>query len=266
MNEQSSCPDKELLLAALYEDAGEADRRMAEEHIAVCASCAEEVEGLRGVREILARWTPPSRDLGFRLVRDARVAGEPRRFWTRPIPAWAQAAAAVLILSAGAAIANLDIRYGSEGFAVTTGWHKAAVPEGRAGAAAASPAPASAAPWRDDLAGLEERLRLEFTSLPGSSEAVRLQADEAASRPAPAGQAVNEAQFLRRVEALIAESEERQKRELALRTWQLSREMRLDLAQVERGLVQLDGRSGAEAAKNREILDYLMRVSSQIVK
>ncbi len=265
MNEQSSCPDKEILLAALYEDAGEADRRLAEEHVAVCSSCAEEVESLRGVRETLARWTPPSRDLGFRLVRDPRVAGEPRRFWTRPIPLWAQAAAAVLILSAGAAIANLDIRYGSEGFAITTGWQKAGVSEGQAVGASATPAAASAAPWRDDLAMLEERLRHELASLPRSDEAARLQTNQAALGAAPA-QAFNEAQFLKRVQALIAESEERQKRELALRTWQLSRELRLDLAQVEQSLVQLDGRSGAEAAKNREILDYLMRVSSQIVK
>ena len=54
-------------------------------------------------------------DLGFRLIRGAaRAAATRPRF--RIAPAWGLAAAALLVLAVGAAIANLDVRYGGRSF------------------------------------------------------------------------------------------------------------------------------------------------------
>jgi len=251
MNEQGRCQDKEALLAVLYGEGTEAERQDAEAHVAACAACAAELEDLRGVRETLARWTPPARDFGFRIVRDPAVNADRQSWWARPIPVWAQVAAAVLLLSVGAAIANLDIRYGPDGFTVATGWQRQPVAPVQAATGVPPADPALPAPWKTDLAALEQQLRSEFARQPAVAEPVT----------APAGRALDETRLLRQVQALIAASEDRQRRELALRNLQLARDLRLDLAQLQRGLVQLDGRSGAEAAQNREILNYLMRVS-----
>ncbi|MFB3853469.1 MAG: hypothetical protein ACE148_06545 [Vicinamibacterales bacterium] len=248
MNEQSRCEDKSALLALLYGEASEAERRLAEEHVVACEECERELRELGEVRDMLGRWTAPPRHFGFRIVRDTE-AGERRAWWARPLPAWSQAAAAVLLLSAGAAIANLDIRYGADGLAVTTGWHRTEAGPGggnvRADAANARAAQAVTAPWREDLAELERQLRTELAS-------ARTVPERAAVAPSTA--APDEGRIMRRVEALITASEERQRRELAIRNIQLARDLRGDLTALQRGLVQLDGRSD-------EMLNYLMRVS-----
>ena len=67
--------------------------------------------------------------------------------------------------------------------------------------------------------------------------------------------------------ALIEESEQRQQRELALRTAQVVRDFdsqrRVDLAQIQRSFGQIEGLTGAEVREQRQMLDYLMRVSEQ---
>jgi hypothetical protein len=73
--------------------------------------------------------------------------------------------------------------------------------------------------------------------------------------------------LLARVRTLIEESEQRQQRELALRTAQVVRDFdsqrRVDLAQIQRNFGQIEGLTGAEAREQREMLNYLMRVSEQ---
>ena len=70
-----------------------------------------------------------------------------------------------------------------------------------------------------------------------------------------------------RVRALIAESEQRQQRELALRTAELvgdfDSQRQFDLAQIQRNFGQIEGLTGAEVREQREMLNYLMRVSQQ---
>src|SRR5512135_852879 len=112
MKQQATCPDKETLIAYLYDECDEAERQHAEDHLAGCASCAREVRDLRSVRTTLRQWEPAGEAPLFRLVQDASPPAVGRTWW-RP-PAWAQAMAAVLLLSVGAAIANLDVRYGSD--------------------------------------------------------------------------------------------------------------------------------------------------------
>src|SRR5512136_2846816 len=113
MKQQGTCLDKESLVAYLYDEGDEAERQHAEDHLAGCASCAREVRDLRSVRTTLREWEPAGEAPGFRLVQDA-PAPETRHAWRR-LPAWAQGVAAVMVLGVGAAIANLDVRYGSDG-------------------------------------------------------------------------------------------------------------------------------------------------------
>jgi anti-sigma factor RsiW len=249
MTQPFKCEDKELLVAYLYGEADPADCQRVEAHLAACASCREEVEGLRSVRTTLAEWAPATRALGFRLVQTDPSQEAPRRWW-RPLPAWAQAAAAVLVVGVAAGLANLDVTIGSGGVTVRTGWspRPAAAEPARGTAAAVTPAQ----PWRTDLAALEQRLRTEFT----------VQAE-----PASAPAASEQDRVLGRVRVLLAESEQRQQRELALRVAQLQRDFDgqrvSDLKRIEDNLGQLGGWTGAEVARQRDVLNYLLRVNQQ---
>ena len=71
------------------------------------------------------------------------------------MPAWAQAAAAVLIVGVAAGIANLDIRYDANGLSIRTGWSTAAAPA-RTDTVANSVATTVT---RAELVALEQRLR-----------------------------------------------------------------------------------------------------------
>jgi anti-sigma factor RsiW len=112
--------NQEHLISYLYDDLSPADRRSFEAHLAQCAGCREEVAGLRHTRQHLAAWAPPEPAFNFRLVQSARTAPPRRRFAF--VPQWALAAAAAVLLMAGAAaIANLEMRYGPDGLVVRTG-------------------------------------------------------------------------------------------------------------------------------------------------
>ena len=86
----------------------------------------------------------------------------PARWWST-VPAWAQAAAAMLVLAAGAAIANVQVRSGPDGFSVTTGWMHAApaLSEPVDGAAVERRVDRT---WRTALVALEQQLRNEIRS------------------------------------------------------------------------------------------------------
>lgn len=253
MSETISCDDKDHLVAYLYDELDDTTRRRMEDHLRICGACATELEGLHGVRRELASWAPPEAMLDFvvapadavqpraRLVRPAR--------WWAPatVPTWAQAAAAVLVVAAGLGLANLQIRYGAEGLVVTTGW-MAPVPS--------APPAAAVEDWRPALAALESSLRQEMTA--GRAVA-------AAPVPAEAGRAADVT--AQRIAELIEQSERRQRRELALRLSQFSRDLevqrRTDLVRINQGLGQFEGRAGAEIQRQRQMLDYIMRVSAQ---
>jgi anti-sigma factor RsiW len=100
MKREFSCSDKETLIAYIYGECDADERRLVESHLESCVACAEEVGGLGGVRRALADWSPPAEAGGFRIVRDDpdRVAAaavlRPARWWSRPLPGWAKAAAA----------------------------------------------------------------------------------------------------------------------------------------------------------------------------
>jgi hypothetical protein len=262
------CDDKERLIGYLYGDEDNAGRAAIENHLTACDACATEIAALRQVRDDLVTWAAPEVTLDYRLAREA--VARPRAWW-RDVPVWAQAMAAMLVLAAGAALANLEVRYGADGLTVRTGWSRSSEP---ATAANAQPSVTTALPvverapaaaptmtdvaWRAELTSLERRLNAELNT--------RIAERTPKSAPAP-GTDVDRAQLLDQVRSLIDESERRQERELALRLAQVMRDVdtqrRADLVNIQRGFGQLEGQSDQTAARQRELLNYLVRVSQR---
>src|ERR1043165_580324 len=125
MTTKFTCDDKATLMSYLYGELDAAARQDVDDHLAQCAACAAEVTALGNVRWELGLWSAPDVDLDFKIVKKSDLAASnvlrAARWWNT-VPVWAQAAAAVLVLAAGASIANIQIKSGPEGFAVSTGW------------------------------------------------------------------------------------------------------------------------------------------------
>jgi hypothetical protein len=171
------------------------------------------------------------------------------------VPAWAQAAAAILILGVAAGIANLEVRYNQDGLMVRTGWSKAQAATPNAGAAARSDAVS-----RTELVALEDRLKNEVRALQTSAHA----GSAGDAQPVRAGM---DADQVRRLRVLLDESEKRQQRELALRVGEVLRDVNAqrqsDLMRIDRTLGLVENNLGVEVMKQRERVNYLMRVNQR---
>jgi anti-sigma factor RsiW len=250
-----TCGDHGALVSYVYGECEPRERLLMSAHIAVCSACAEELAGLGATREQLALWSPPDAKLGFRIVGDAPAASNvlrPMKWWRQPMPAWAQAAAAVLIFATGATLGvlrNATVR-GSEA--------TAPVASSASLTAGASKTPVTQA----DLAALEQRLRGEISGVRATSAPLAAGGVRTAAATGPA-----DAQMLARVQQMIDESEQRQQHELTLRTAEVVRDVDAqrndDLARIERTMGQMDGTTGVEVAQQRQVLNYLMRVSQR---
>src|SRR5579862_501640 len=64
---------------------------------------------------------------------------------------------------------------------------------------------------------------------------------------------------LKRVEAMIKESDERQSRRLETYSQRMDRERRLDLARMSAGLSYLDGKTGQDVARTAELVQYVLQ-------
>jgi anti-sigma factor RsiW len=257
MTKRFECDDKQRLVAYLYGECTPDDRKAIETHLGSCGACAAELHDLSGVRTTLAAWEPPQTDLGFRIVREPVAVAEKRRWLP---PAWAPLAlAAGLVL---ALAASLEVEYGSGSVTIRTGWARTA-PAAVATAPQAAPAGAQLTQAQLDaaLAALEDRMRAELVSsappAPGPAVApVRAQAD-----------GVDRAELLRQVEHLIDSSERRQQRELAFRIAQVVQDIdaqhRTDMVRIENGLGEIEGLTGQEVARQRQLINYLMRTSQR---
>jgi hypothetical protein len=272
----------ETLIAYLYDDIDPQARAAFDGHLATCALCRDELTSLQGVRQQLARWAPPSPSV---VVNSQQSTADRRRAttdtpgeshlstvdrerptsnrWWREIPAWAQVAAALLFLGVSARIANLDVRYDQNGLTVRTGW-STPVPASAAGAAtrAGATGVTSHLASREDLAALERQLRAE---LRGAQTAARIAV--AADAPARSASGGSDADVLRRVRALLDETEKRQQRELALRIGEVLRDVnaqrQADLVRIDRTLGVVENNLGVEVLKQRQSLNYLMRVNQR---
>jgi hypothetical protein len=154
------CDERERLIGYVYDECDAGERRIIEAHLESCETCREEIGGLRGVRTDLLAWDVP--DHGS--VWTPFVKARPTPWW-REVPAWGLAAAASLMLLAGAA-----------GGAATRAF--------MAPPAAAAPA-APAATGSTDLASLESRINDNLRSQLSALDA-RVRLVSAHQTPAPA--------------------------------------------------------------------------------
>jgi hypothetical protein len=253
MSQIFQCGENTALVGYVYDECDAPEREAIDAHIAICAACAAELAALQSTRVSLTSWAPPEAGLGFQIVRPAKPVPEAGQaelpgpqipeggpWYARPVPVWAQAVAATLIFAAGV---SLGVARGIMPAAVTPGEVPVSVVGGAVSAA--------------DLEAMERRLRAEMSRIQSSAAGV---GDAAAP-------AVSEEQLLARVRTLIEESALRQRRELALRTAQIVRDFdsqrRVDLAQIQSTFGQIEGLTGAEVREQRQMLDYLIRVSQQ---
>ncbi|HZT77790.1 MAG TPA: zf-HC2 domain-containing protein [Vicinamibacterales bacterium] len=245
---------EQTLIAYLYDDIDASERAAFDGHLSECARCRRDLASLGGVRRRLASWEPPQVSSLKAHLSPSGVQPAAIDRWYRQIPAWAQVAAALLFLGVSAAIANLDVRYDASGLTIRTGWSRPA------STVAATTPPAAINQMhpvslvnRDDLAALEQRLRGEIKTA-------------AAAQPVRTPSAVD-ADTIRRVRALIDDSEKREERELALRVAQVLRDVTVqrqaDLAKIDRNLGLIQNSTGVEILKQREAVNYLLRVSQR---
>jgi hypothetical protein len=165
---------------------------------------------------------------------------------------WAQTAAAILVLGVAAGFANLDITYGNGGFAVRTGWSRGTTPT-------AAPAPAAttavSTPSREEFEALAAELR--------AAAAARPQAQPVADTAA----APSDSEVIRRVKALLQDSEQRQQRELALRVAEVARESQVqrqvDLEKIDRSLGLMQRNASMESMRTQQYFNSLAQRVSQ---
>jgi len=262
------CEEKEQLVGYLYDDLSDADRAAFEAHLRGCADCRGELKALRGVRADLAQWAPPEPDFGFRVVRggrdaaatDMRTIAPPvqswRAWWT---PAAGLAAAAVLVLAAAASLAHIEVHRGPDGITVRTGWN-------------------SSAPAATSVAGgnAGRDIRLSPVSDAGFIAEIerRLNALEAASRDSGvrnasslSARSSSDTEIIRRVRDLLAQSEQKQQGELALRIADVIRDVEAqrlaDLGRIRKGLSNIEDTVTAEAAAHRELTTFVLASAKQ---
>ena len=243
-----TCDDKATLVAYLYDEVDAQDRQRVDEHLRHCAACADEVVALSGVRSGLTQWAPPEAELGFTIIRRAPATVLRPAQWWNTVPVWAQAVAAILVLAVSAAIANVQVKSGPDGFVVSSGWMTPAPATTTAAPMVATGGSGEA--WQPALIALEQQLRQE----------IRATRETGTVRAASRSEVENAT--LRRIRELLEASESRQKGELALRVTQLARDMdiqrRADLLRVEQAI----GHTGVEMAKQRQTVNYLIRAST----
>jgi anti-sigma factor RsiW len=253
----------ERLLDYLYDELPSAERAAFERHVQECVECRMELAELGGTRLALASWSPPDSELGFKIVRE-RPSAARQAFWTFR-PAWGFAAAALLVLAVAAAISNIEVRYGNDGLLVRTGWNrspKAEVNGALAGTVTAVGATSTPDDWSSRLRSLDARLQ-QLEQQNRTVKAAALPGDT----PAAGSGRMSDAELLRTMRKIIADSETRQQRELAMRLTQVVRDFDAtrtgDLARIEQGLRRVQGLNDAELIQHRETLQHLMRVTQQ---
>jgi anti-sigma factor ChrR (cupin superfamily) len=251
MSIQFTCDDKQSLIAYLYGDIEPAARQAVDAHLASCRACAEELTALGEVRSELGLWVPPHAELDFTIVPKSALPAanvlRPARWWNT-VPVWAQAAAAVLVLAAGAGIANLQVQSGPDGFVVRTGWMRSdANATSAARGVLAQDTPHDDA-WKPALIALEQQLRNEIKSTRDADPRItsRGAADEAT---------------VRRVQQLITEAEQRQQRELAARLIDLTRDINMQRRADMQSISRVVGSYDEQLLRQRQMINNVYRVS-----
>jgi len=257
LNRSPYCGDPGALVSYLYNDGSADELNAIAAHVQACDLCTRDLAALGDTRDVLSAWAPPPTELGFSLSSSdvgpipaaltspggpssaelAPRAVSSLPWWRQPTPVWMQAVAATVVFGAGLAV-------GTSGRDATPA----------APAKAGTPAAVS----RSELSDLETRLRAELAQLktPVAPAPVPVQA------AAP----IDDETLMRRIHTLVSESEERQRSELALRSTQVLRDIeiqrKVDIAQLQQNIGQIQGTTGAELLKQRELYNMLMNNAS----
>ena len=248
----------EALVTYLYDDIGPSDRAAFESHLAGCSVYAHsELASLAAVREQLAQWAPPDLQVAGGRWQAAGPAQPETRRWWKDVPAWAQLAAALLLLGVAAGTANLNIHYDQSGLTVRTGWMRPPA------------AGAQATPWRADFTRLEDSLRGELRS-----SSVQTSLAGMTIRPRPFHRARPPRQVMRRSCGRSERSSRRARRRSrsssALRVAQVPRDVQAqrlaDLTRIDHNFGLIQNNTGFEMARQRELVNSLaVRVSQTLV-
>ena len=242
--------DKELLVSYLYDELQGPERQAFEGHLDACPECSGELQSLRSTRTHLSSWTPVEPDLSFQIVR--RGEARPSRLrWASSRGAWGLAAAAVLVLGVAAGIANVEVRSGSDGLVIRTGWSRDAAGPEAAGVRTADTS-------RDEMTAMERRLAdLEAALAARPAGVVTASARSESSRAA-------EEQLLQHMRQMVAESETRTEREFAQRLITGMREVQAshtnDLISLQQTLNQNQGAINDEVFRQREEMKNFYRL------
>jgi hypothetical protein len=254
LNRSPYCGDPGALVSYLYNDGSPEELGAIAAHVQTCESCTMEIAALGDTRELVSAWTPPQTELGFTLTASdatpvaaavsmppvaAVIADVP--WWRQSSPVWMQAVAATMVFAAGMAIG-------------TSSRSTLQAPSGPV-TNATPVAGAATGVSRSELAALEERLRAELA---------RLSPAATATQPAPVRTAArtDDEAMLKRIRALLSDSEERQRAELALRTTQVLRDIeiqrKLDIATLQQDIGRIQGVTGAELRQQRELYNQII--------
>jgi hypothetical protein len=242
MSQSYTCGETGALVAYLYDECEPELRESIDAHLGQCASCASEIEGLGRTRRQFGAWTPPVAELGFQMPPPAFETKLP--WWRAPLPAWAQAAAAMLIFGTG-------LLFGASGG-----------PAGDGPVASVSPVSTSASTpaSRNDLSQMETRLRAEMTRLRSAAPA----AAPTSAVPAATQASGSDEAIMRRVQDLVAESEKGLRTEITLRAVDLRRDFemarRVDLASVRESVGQWQGVTNAEIRRQTQAIDTISNI------
>ncbi len=132
-----------------------------------------------------------------------------------------------------------------------------------------APAPASAAPWRSDMAALERQMRQEFAAL-RQSDLARAGGQVAAASVVNgdgASPRMSDQVLLQRIQQLIDQSEVRQQQNLALRVAEVSRDFdvqrRSDLVRIEQGFGRINDQREQDATQQRLMLNADSRLAAE---
>jgi len=116
------CDERERLIGYVYDECGDEERGLVDEHLESCETCRDEISGLRATRQDLLAWEVPDHGSVWKPFVPARVTP-----WYREVPAWAMAAAAgvmvVLGVSGGAVAQALIPREATPAPAAITSTH-----------------------------------------------------------------------------------------------------------------------------------------------
>jgi hypothetical protein len=246
MNDIFQCGDSGALVAYLYDECSPGEHEAMAAHIKGCAACASEITALSATRRTLASWTPPDLALGFQITRSdvapatATILQPKIAWWRAPLPAWGQAAAALVIFAAGLSVGAL--RTGSTGQVAATQSAVAAPAEGRSTNTSVS---------KEEMAQLEQRIKAELAQL------------RSTSAPSPVAARGTDDALVQQVKGLIEESEANQRRDFTLRMVNMAdvieRQRRVDLAQIGNSMGQFRGAARDEIRQQNEAFSEALR-------